>query len=189
MRYLFATQNTSEYWKKREKKKDNCIIWMYLNTFHSCFLLNTVKWQVRVTIHILYTAYSVLNVYWCCIPGLETNEISLDQVTLHQNKQHQNSRVRSLSRPQPPRKRPSARHYSRAARQHPFHAGDQSGPREIYVLDIMMRAHTFSVKLHIRTTPAHTCPRGMQRRKKNQIINTRNIEGLSDVCVSKQNIE
>lgn len=47
------------------------------------------------------------DVYWCCIPGLETNEISLDQVTLHQNKQHQNSRVRSLSRPQPPFKRPS----------------------------------------------------------------------------------
>lgn len=151
-----------------EKRKKKDIIWIYLNKFHSCFLLNTFKklssdwseWRY------IYTAYSVLDVYWCCIAGLETNEISLDQVTLHQNKQHQNSRVRSLSRPQPPRKRPSAAIIAEPSVNILFMPVIKAGARDIYVLDIMMRAHTFSVKLHIKTTATHSCSRGMQQRKK-----------------------
>lgn len=151
-----------------EKKEKKDIIWIYLNKFHSCFLLNTFKrlssdWKEW---RYIYTAYSVLDVYWCCIAGLETNEISLDQVTLHQNKQHQNSRVRSLSRPQPPRKRPSAAIIAEPSVNILFMPVIKAGARDIYVLDIMMRAHTFSVKLHIKTTATHSVfPRDATKKK------------------------
>lgn len=151
--------------KEKKKKKDSCIIWIYLNKFHSCFLLNTVKklssdWSEWWYI---YTAYSVLDVYWCCIPGLESNEISLDQVTLHQNKQHQNSRVRSLSRPRPPCKHSCAAIIAEPSVNILFMPVIKAG-RGTSTCSTSWCGHIRFPWNYI--SPTHACSCGMQQRKK-----------------------
>lgn len=167
--------------EKRKKKKGSCIIWIYLNKFHSCFLLNTVKklssdwseWRY------IYTAYSVLDVYWCCIPGLESNEISLDQVTLHQN-----SRVRSLSRPQPPCKRSSATIIAEPSVNILF----------MPVIKAGRGTSTCSTSCcgHIRfpwnyISPTHACSCGMQQRKKSNHKHKKYWR--SEWCMRVKNVE